>query len=152
MVYTDNNGAVYRITQRQVQTVVDNSVTTFNILNPVTLLYPPSLGIARCQLIQFRLSILDSTMFGNIWESSIPVTLTSSAVVDTTLSELQWTARMTEWSRNVPNTVYGSTPNCNYFLTQADLLAGQLRAYINGTGSLGNFVITLETEVFMYNA
>lgn len=140
------NSANYttRIVQRAEYTVADNSTTSVYFLTPSTDIYPIGLGYAQCHYFRCRLLVLNTSMRGNIWEFTIGVTQTSSDVIVTADSDLQWKSRMAYWSNNVPNVNYIALTSCNFLLDAAELAAGYISVKVHNVSD--NCKIVLETE------
>lgn len=141
----DTNGLQMITRQTQKITVADNTNTNMYFLSPSDLIYL-NYSVGQAMYFNIRLIMMNSSGLGNIFELAFAMRMSASNVI-AVMSDVQWTARSTALSPTYyqPNSGGLGTPFVSFELTEAQMLAGYLRAQVFGISD--NATILMETEI-----
>jgi hypothetical protein len=144
------SGQLRKITSRQKVSVADSTPTNINLLPNAGLLYPLGTSQAWAHVIKLEIVCLAPDSTFNQWELEFTVRQSTSDVLTPQTSPILWRSSRADYT-NTPNVILPSINSANFFLQNAQILAGQINVvnWITGAPTCQWFLNT-EVQHFIY--
>jgi len=144
------NSQLRKITSRQKVSVADSTPTNINLLPDFGLLYPLGLSQAWAHVVKLEIICMAPDSTFNQWELEFTVRQSTSDVLTPQTSPILWRSSRSDYT-NTPNVIIPTINSANFFLQNAQILAGQINVlnWITGAPTCQWFLNT-EVQHFIY--